>query len=156
MRYTIRVVLMGCLCFTPTLWAVDSTENELSLGLATPAPTGLSGKYWTTRNKAYQVFAGWNIADKLVKLHIDYLTHDYNQFYIEDSDTPMYWGFGARLVEEEDEDTITSLRFPIGVSYLPRSTPFDLFAEAAARMDLSPSTNFGLDLQIGVRYRIGR
>ena len=132
----------------------SSTKGELAIGMATPSPTGITIKYWTTRKEAYDLFAEWDFSGNKYNVHFDYLTHDFNQLFMDDADTPVYYGIGIRLIEEEGRDFITGIRIPIGFSYLSRSKPFDLFAEAAPRVNFTPSTNFGLDLQVGIRYRM--
>jgi len=132
--------------------AMDMT-GEFAAGIATPAPTGITIKYWNSRDTAYDAFAEWSFADKKYNFHADYLVHDFNQVYMDDADVPVYYGMGVRLIEEKDEDLITGVRIPFGISYLQRSRPFDIFAEVAPRINLTPSTNFGLDLQIGIRFR---
>jgi hypothetical protein len=129
-------------------------DGEMGIGLGTPSPTGLSMKYWTSRETAYDLFAEWSFSDKRLNLHFDYLIHSYGSIFMDDAESPLYYGFGARFNEESGKDVVTGIRFPVGISYLPNSLPFELYAEGAARLDLTPSTNFGIDLVLGVRYRI--
>lgn len=134
--------------------APSSSQGGLSAGLATPVPAGVTIKYWTSRIEAYDFFAKWSISDKNYQVHFDYLTHDYNQLFMDDGDSPVYYGLGLRVVDKKGDDLVTGIRIPIGFSYLPHNKPFDLFAEAAPRMNFTPSTKFGLDLQVGIRYRL--
>lgn len=128
-------------------------SGELAIGMATPAPTGISIKFWASRDTAYDIFSEWSFSDNFYHFHADYLIHDFNQVYADAADAPVYYGFGVRVEQEKGEDTVTGARIPFGISYLSQTTPFDLFAEAAPRIDLTPSTNFGVDVQVGIRYR---
>lgn len=144
-------MLLACLGCGPTLAA--DRDGEIDIGMGTPAPTGISIKYWTSRTTAYDLFAEWSFGDKKINVHFDYLTHEYDAVLMDGAETPIYYGFGARFVEETGEDVITGIRFPVGLSYMPQTKPFELFGEAAARVNLTPSTNFGVDIILGIRYR---
>ncbi|MFV2058082.1 MAG: hypothetical protein ACC707_16575, partial [Thiohalomonadales bacterium] len=138
------LAIFSCLVYGPAMAA--DRDGEFGIGLGTPAPTGISMKYWTSRITAYDFFAEWAFDEKKINVHFDYLFHDYKTVFMDDAESPVYWGFGARFIEESNEDVITGIRFPIGISYLPNNKPFELFAEAAARINVTPSTSFGVDL----------
>jgi len=151
-RGVIFLLLLG-LCYGSSVAASNANmSGDLSVGIATPAPTGFTLKYWNSNSTAYDFFAEWSFNDKKYNFHADYLIHDFNQIYMEDADVPVYYGFGFRVIDEKGKDLITGVRIPFGVDYLMRDKPFDLFAEAAPRMNFSPSTSFGLDAQIGIRF----
>jgi len=150
------LVTLCWLAYTGNVFARGSASDmtgDFSVGMATPIPTGVTAKYWVSRTAAYDVFAEWSISDKNFHVHGDYLVHDFNQVFMDDADAPVYYGIGVMFGAEEGKDAKTGIRIPFGIDYLPRNAPFDVFGEAAPRMDLAPSTNFGLDLQIGIRYR---
>ena len=131
-----------------------TVADELAIGLATPSPTGLTAKLWSNEKIAYDLVGSWDTGSDKVYLHFDYLIHDYEKFNLDGTPMPYYYGYGARFKEEENADTIIGLRMPIGVSYFIQSAPFEAFAEVAPRVDIAPSTNFGLDVMIGIRFRI--
>jgi len=133
--------------------AGSDMTGDFSAGMAAPVPTGITIKYWNSRDTAYDFFAEWSFNDSRYNFHADYLVHDFNQVYMDDADAPVYYGIGVRVISEKNEDLITGIRIPFGISYLQRNRPFDLFAEVAPRINLTPSTNFGMDLQVGLRYR---
>lgn len=131
-----------------------ANADELAIGLATPSPTGLTAKLWTDDETAYDIVGAWDTGSEKVYLHFDYLIHDNNKFNVDGNPMPFYYGYGARFEEEENADTTIGLRMPIGVSYFIQNAPFEAFAEVAPRVDVAPSTNFGLDVMIGIRFRI--
>ena len=126
--------------------------DELTVGFGTPGPTVLSAKLWTNEEIAYDI-AVYRKSEE-VYVHFDYLIHDNDKFNIDGNPMPFYYGYGARFIEHETDDTIMGLRMPIGVSYFIPDVPFEVFGELAPRIDIAPSTNFGLDFIIGVRFRI--
>jgi hypothetical protein len=130
--------------------------EELSLGLAAPSPTGISAKLWSTRLTAYDLFAEWDIGSEKFNFHMDYIRHDYERLDTKESDMIFYTGYGVRLLDEGiHDDTIFGVRVPFGISYLMDDPPLDVFGELAPRVNLVPSTNFGIDVMIGFRYRLG-
>ncbi|MDH5324983.1 MAG: hypothetical protein OEZ68_06830 [Gammaproteobacteria bacterium] len=128
--------------------------DELAVGLATPSPTGISVKLWNSDEIAYDMLGAWDAANEEVYLHFDYLIHDNNKYNLDGNPMPFYYGYGVRFKEERNADTILGLRIPLGISYFIQDAPFEVFGELAPRVDVAPSTNFGLDVMIGVRFRI--
>jgi hypothetical protein len=154
-----RAVLFGGLAatglaFGSSAYAFGLLGNEVSVGMAAPSPTGLSVKFWTSRETAIDVFAEWSASNKFVETHADYLTHNFEQFELEGATMPMYYGIGARIRTTENSSTHIGFRIPVGVSYLWNTAPLDLFAEIAPRSNIIPKTSFSVDVMIGVRYRL--
>ena len=148
------------ICLFATLMGLSTTAhafgllgNEVSIGMATPAPSGLSAKFWMSRESAIDLFSEWDTTDKHFQMHVDYLMHDFQQFESEAANILVYFGFGLRLRTTESSATQIGIRIPIGVSYLWEVAPIDFFAEVGPRANVIPQTNFAVDLMIGVRYR---
>lgn len=130
--------------------------NEIGIGLATPAPTGITLKLWFDKKNAFDILGSWNIDDEKYYVHADYLVHDFSKFEVDPAKMAFYYGFGARIKEEDkkDSDTRFGMRIPFGLAYYAHSTPFEIFGEIAPRLDVNPETHFGLDVMIGIRFRI--
>jgi hypothetical protein len=133
-----------------------ANANEIGIGLATPVPTGITLKLWFDKSNAFDIVGSWNVNDQKYYVHADYLTHDFSKFSVEPAAMAFYYGFGGRIKEEDDEDSDTRLgmRIPFGLAYYPQAVPFEIFGEIAPRLDITPHTDFGLDIMIGIRYRI--
>lgn len=127
--------------------------NEVSMGMAFPAPTGLSFKFWMSRDTAVDLFTQWDTTNKFVQTHADFLTHDFTQFEMEGSSMPMYYGFGLRIRTSETSSAHLGIRIPIGVSYLWDTAPLDIFGELGPRANIIPKTSFSVDMMLGIRYR---
>ncbi len=128
-------------------------DNEVSIGMAIPNPAGLTIKYWTSDTHALALFSSWSTNSSKYTAQIDYLTHDFKAIPIELGAAPFYYGIGARVKAAKGNSTETSIRIPIGVSYLMDTAPLDMFAELGPRLRISPSTKFKLNITLGVRYR---
>ncbi|WP_455375207.1 hypothetical protein [Kaarinaea lacus] len=132
---------------------VIAEEGEFSIGIGAIAPNGITAKYWTTERVAIDIFGEWSINSKEYHTHADILIHDFDKIEWEGERIAAYYGIGARAKFEEDKDTRLGVRVPIGVAYYIIDVPVELFGEVAPRISLYPSTNFGLDIMIGARYR---
>ena len=128
-------------------------DGEFSVGIGAISPNGLTAKYWTTDQVAIDVFGEWSINAKEYHTHADVLIHDFDKIQWEDAITAVYYGVGAMAKFREDKDTRLSVRVPIGAAYYLADVPVELFGEVAPRISVYPSTNFGLDLMVGARYR---
>lgn len=146
-------LLAALMWFSTTAQAIGLLGNEVSVGMATPAPNGLSAKFWMSRETAIDLFSEWDTTNKHFQVHADYLTHDFQQFEMEEATMPLYFGFGLRLRTTESSATQIGIRIPIGVSYLWTTAPIDFFAEVGPRANVIPQTSFAVDLMIGLRYR---
>ena len=115
-----------------------------------------SFKVWKSRLTAFDLFAEWDFDGEKYNFHTDYISHDYERLDTAETLLMFYHGYGVRIIKEgKDDKTALGMRLPFGVSYLMDDPPLDVFGELAPRINVTPSTNFGLDVIIGVRYRFG-
>lgn len=154
MRRLIAGLVVGVFLAVGNARSEGLLGNEIAIGMATPAPTGITVKLWTSRLTALDVFSNWDASNKRLDLHLDYLTHNFEQYEVEGATMPFFYGFGMQFSTREGSATKVGFRIPVGVSYLWNSAPLDFFAEVAPRAGIIPTTSFALDLMIGVRYRI--
>ena len=136
-------------------YAIDlSLDNEASFGMAAPNPAGLTIKYWTSDVNALAFFASWKTSTSKYIFQMDYLTHDFTAIPMQVGSMPFYYGLGVRVKTQKGASTETSIRIPVGISYLMDTAPIDLFAELGPRLRISPSTKFKLNIMFGIRYRL--
>ena len=62
----------------------------------------------------------------------------------------FYYGIGGRL--KATSDSRLGLRVPIGLNYIIKDNPLDLFVELVPMLDLVPATSFTINAAIGIRY----
>jgi hypothetical protein len=139
-------------------------ERKFGLGVILGEPTGLSAKLWTSSHTAFDFGLGWSIGgDRIgrhdvyynggsrVHFHMDYLWHSFDA--IRSSERfPLYYGFGGRINSGGGYRSALAARGVLGIAWLPRETPIDVFLEVAPSLQLVPATGFGIDAGIGVRY----
>ena len=150
MRVIKYIMIIGLLLVANQVQAED---GEFSIGIAAITPNGITAKYWTTDRVAIDIFGEWSINSKEYKTHADILVHDFDKIQWEGERIAMYYGIGARAKFEDDKDTRLGVRVPIGVAYYMADVPVEFFGELGPRISVYPSTNFGLDIMIGARYR---
>jgi len=157
MRSLLKIVILGAAFVCGNVLANDeidlNLDNEISIGMSLTHPAGLSIKYWTSDTHALTGFAAWSTSSSKYTAQIDYLTHDFRAIPMEPGAAPFYYGIGVRVKAQKGQSTETSIRIPVGVSYLMDTAPLDIFAELGPRLRVSPSTKFKLDIMMGIRYR---
>jgi hypothetical protein len=128
-------------------------ESGFGIGAILGEPTGLTVKWWVGRSAAMDAAAAWSLGRRsALHLHLDYLLHNFNLFRVETGRLPLYYGIGGRIKFRDDDDDNVGLRIPVGMDYLFRGAPFDIFLEIVPLIDLIPSTDFDMNGSIGVRY----
>lgn len=128
--------------------------GNFDAGIILGDPTGLSVKGWLNNAQAWDAAASWS-GDEFY-IHADYLYHDHTLIKVSQgkSSLPVYYGIGARMLNEDNKDTKAGIRIPVGLDYKIEKMPLSLFIEIVPRLDVSPDTDFELDAAAGIRYRL--
>lgn len=130
--------------------AVEGSKGW-GIGVILGEPTGLSLKFWSSRATAIDAAAAWSFkGEGKFHLHMDYLFHNYRVFKVKRGKLPLYFGIGGRVKFEEE--TRVGIRIPVGVCYLFRNQPLDIFFEIVPVLDLTPETDFDINASVGVRF----
>lgn len=144
------------LCVFFSVQTSNAQERKFGLGVMIGEPTGFSAKLWTSNSNAFDFGLGWSVIGKSndsgnrIHIHADYLWHAWNA--IRSSDRfPLYYGIGGRFKGGENEGSL-AVRGVLGIAWMPRQTPIDIFLEVAPSLELTPSTGFAIDAALGVRY----
>jgi hypothetical protein len=80
----------------------------------------------------------------------EYLFHSLNAYTLDEIPFNLYYGIGARV--KFTSETQFGIRFPLGTTYTPTSTPLEVFCEIVPLMDLAPDTAFRFNTGLGIRY----
>ena len=120
------------------------------IGVILGEPTGIAGKYWVSGGTAFAAAAAWSFVDEgAVHLHADYLYHRFVSSP-EVEELALYYGIGGRM--KFARKSKIGVRFPIGLSYLLKDHPFDVFGEFIPVMELAPATDFSINGALGFRF----
>jgi len=130
---------------------IQSQNKGFGLGIIVGEPTGVSFKYWTGSNSAFDGAIAWSfINGGALHIHADYILHSFNLIRIESGKLPFYYGIGGRIKFLDDAGI--GVRVPVGLTYIFDDTPIDIFLEIVPILDLTPKTDFKINAAIGGRY----
>jgi len=131
---------------------IFSQSRGFGLGIILGEPTGVSAKYWTASNTALDFGLGYSFENNSrFHLHADYLFHTSDLFRTTEN-ISLYYGPGARLRLVDEGRSRLGFRFDVGIVWIPRNAPIDVFVEIAPLLDIIPETDFSVNGGIGVRY----
>jgi hypothetical protein len=136
--------------------ARGARRGGTGLGVSLGDPTGVNFKTFTGSNVAVDATLGLGfIGGNHLAFNLGMVWH--NRLA---NSADWYYGLGGKLgLYDEDRDDgkdrdrlRVGARAPLGVAFMLRSVPLDLFAEVAAGLWIIDSVDFDLDGAIGVRY----
>ena len=146
-KAAIVIILFGCLAGL----SFGESKHNVGLGIILGEPTGISFKMWSSETVGFDAGAAWSFVDSsFFQIHGDMLFHNYNIFKVDTGKMSLFYGFGGRI--KFADDTIVSLRVPVGISYEFEKTPIELFLEVAPMLNLTPATEVDIAGGIGFRY----
>lgn len=148
-----KKTLIGSVLLIILFSVVTSAQSSgFGIGAILGQPTGISAKYWTTSSTAFDFGLGYSFEkNSRMHLHADYLFHTKDIFNSTENFS-LYYGPGARLRLVENGDSRLGVRFDVGIVWIPRNAPIDVFVEIAPLLDIIPETDFSFNGGIGVRY----
>jgi hypothetical protein len=162
MKKYLHVLIAFCVITAVQITAAQ--ERPFGLGIIIGEPTGISAKLWTSNTNAFDAGLGWSRGgDRFgfrddyyygrtrVHFHMDYLWHSWNVIHSSER-FPLYYGIGGRINSGDGLESSLAVRGVVGIAWLPRDTPIDIFLELVPLFQLAPSSGFGIDAGIGVRY----
>jgi hypothetical protein len=130
---------------------IHAQNKGFGLGIIAGEPTGVTFKYWTGNNSAFDGAVAWSfINGGAFHIHADYILHSFNLFRIESGSLPLYYGIGGRIKFLDDAGI--GVRVPVGLAYLFDEAPIDIFLEIVPILDLAPKTDFKINAALGGRY----
>lgn len=139
--------LMVLMLTASALQAQNRASNS-ELGIIVGEPTGLSAKFWTGNNTAFDLGLAWSFSGQgSMHVHSSYLIH---RSIENNPDLSLYYGIGARLLMESDPKV--GARIPLGLQYLIPDSRLSLFFELAPMLNLIPDTDFDVNGGLGLRY----
>ena len=145
-KAALLLIILGCLAGLSF-----GRDGKVGLGLIFGEPTGLSAKWWTGKTTAFDAGAAWSfVSGGFFQLHGDLLFHNFDLFQVKTGQMALYYGFGGRV--KMADQTIISVRAPIGISYQFEKTAIELFLEVVPMLDIVPATEVGIAGGAGFRY----
>lgn len=141
------------------LFSTSLFAEQFQLGVMLGSLTGISGKWNLSENTAVDFGLSYSLNhDYGIVAQSTYLKENVKKFNLKHaSDLNLYYGIGGRLREIDagkDKNKLgIGVRSPVGLSMNIDDPKLLVFAEVGLSLDLFPSTDVGLDGEIGLRYR---
>jgi hypothetical protein len=162
MRHLYFAVIILCLFLF--IHVSNAQERKFGLGLIVGEPTGISAKLWTSHVNAFDFGLGWSVGgDRIgkyngyydggsrVHFHMDYLWHSFETIH-SNGRFPVYYGIGGRINTGAGYNSSFAVRGVIGIAWMPRETPIDIFFELVPALQLTSSAGLAIDAGLGARY----
>lgn len=134
----------------------SSQSQGFGLGVVIGDPTGISAKLWTTRATALQF--GFSLSDDFkgnrALISADYLWHSFDVIRSTER-LPLYYGIGGALSSGGGTQAAIGVRGVLGVAWLSRSVPIDVFFQVVPTVTVVPASSFGIGAGVGVRFFLG-
>jgi hypothetical protein len=142
---------------------IAAQDHGFGIGLILGEPTGVSAKLWTSKINAFDFGLGVGLGGDRFKykgnydnsgrihFHMDYLWHSFNAISSTER-FPLYYGIGGRFNTGGGYDGSFGVRGVFGIAWFPHATPIDVFIELVPVLQITPSTGFGIDAGLGIRY----
>ena len=160
--FVVAVTFSAVMLISPVLFA---QSTGVGAGIILGVPTGISAKFWTSNTNAFDLAIGWSNEGEWTRysngyyyyepsdlhIHADYLWHDFSAIRSQER-FPIYYGFGFHFDEGYAAPSAFGLRGVIGVDWLPRTVPLDVFLEFAPVIFFTPGSGLGLDAGVGTRF----
>lgn len=142
---------------------IAAQDHGFGIGLILGEPTGISAKLWTSKQNAFDFGLGVGLGgDRIeyegdyegegrIHFHMDYLWHSFDAINSTER-FPLYYGIGGRFNSGGGYDASFGVRGVFGIAWFPHSTPIDVFVELVPVFQITPTTGFGIDAGVGIRY----
>lgn len=164
MLFTITM-MMVMLSFSVDSFAQGPKGKDFGFGIIFGDPLGLTMKFWTTSENAFDVYIGSSYFGNL-RVGADYLWH-FDAF--NSSVVKMYAGVGGvvgfgnghgiwykenkdKFYYWNDNDIGIGARALLGINIIPRRTPLEFFIEIGPLVGLVPNYGVNVDAAAGIRF----
>lgn len=135
------------ICVSASDGIAQDRPTNTEFGIIVGEPTGLSAKFWTGSNSAFDLGLAWSFSGQgSMHVHSNYLLHN----TLDNPDLALYYGIGSRLLMQEDPKI--AIRIPLGLQYIIPDSRLGLFFELAPMLNLIPDTDFDVNGGLGLRY----
>lgn len=151
----IRKLLLAAFLMIAAIPAAGAAApGPFGLGIVLIDPTGLSANYYYEKQRSITAALGWSSDD--LRLNVDHLWYRRDIIVIDRTPIDLYYGVGGRFYshEKRNGDNVNKIgvRVPVGVAYLFRKIPIQVFGELAPGLIIVDESDFILDASIGARY----
>ncbi len=142
-------------------------EGGLGVGMIVEGrEAGLSAKKWLGGSAAIDLGASYSATgSETFQVHVDYVLHNFKLLRelaprSARNRLAVYYGIGGGMKIQDlttagtsfENDVDLGIRFPVGITYLFKGAPLDVFFELVPTLDVHPNSEFRWRSAFGVRY----
>jgi len=120
-------------------------------GIVFGMSSGISLKNWLNRESALQFDISWDFNWGGFGVGVAYLFHNYKLINVKETLLPFYFGIKGWIGIAKNSMAIGA-QVPIGIVWIPRDAPIDVFLQIEPGISLIPSTSFAPNAGVGIRY----
>ena len=135
--------------------AAHAQDKGIGIGVIVGDPTGISTKIWTTQSTALQFAVAWRSRDAFLGTRVsfsgDYVWHSFNAIHSNER-FPVFYGVGGVIASGGGFVSALGVRGVLGIDWLSREVPVDIFLQVVPVLVLSPSTDLQVGAGLGIRY----
>lgn len=153
-----RATLLALCCTAFVSIPVHTQDKGLGLGVIVGDPTGLSMKLWTSQQNALQFALAWQTRDPFLGTRVsfsgDYVWHSFDAIHSTQR-FPVFYGVGGVLASGGGAESALGIRGVLGIAWMSREAPIDIFIQVVPVLVLTPSTDLELGAGLGIRFFFG-
>lgn len=146
------LALLAALASPPT-----NVHGPFGVGLILGEPSGVSGKLFLDERHALDLALDFSLRNDAFYVHGDYVLHLPGLLAgLSEGIWLAYVGVGGKLKvrdrKKDDDDLGVTVRVPLGVAWMPKTVPIDVFLEIVPGMRVLPETDPDFGAGLGVRW----
>lgn len=151
--FCVLFILVSCFSFCEAKTSAGAQNRTVGIGFILGDPSGLNVKLWSSHTTAFDFTAGWGY--KSFWLQGNYVWHDWSVFKGNtDVSIPLYYGLGFFVEGREgSEDNGFGPQAVIGLDFIFKKVPFDIFIEVGPSLEIAPEKGTKLFFHGGLGAR---
>jgi hypothetical protein len=125
--------------------ATEAAYGKFGMGISLGEPLSATMKIYLDDWSSFGAGVGWSVREEGLAVNADYLFNLRNALYLYGNEMPPMIGAGVLLTVPRETGpaappTRIRLRFPLGLSFRPRTAPVELGAEIVPMWEIHPGT----------------
>src|ERR1035437_6975502 len=123
----------------------------VGIGIVKGETNGLSIKSWVSHDHAFQFDANWDLYYGGFGIGAAYLIHNFDIIEADNNKFPLYFGIKG-WINFAPGTVAAGIQVPLGMAWIPRSAPIDIFIQVEPGISIVPSVRFAPGGGIGIRF----
>jgi hypothetical protein len=122
------------------------------IGIVGGVIAGLSIKDWVSYDNAFQFDVNWDLYQGGIGFGAAYLFHNFGIITADNNKFPLYFGIKGWAVITNGGSVAAGMMVPLGIAWIPRDVPIDIFLQVEPGISVIPSVHFAPGGGAGIRF----